>query len=47
MATKKQSKKKPVQKDEPLEFVTCEHCGNQQADMGRNVLCEQCDEPIS
>lgn len=28
-------------------FVTCEHCGNEQADMGKNVMCEQCDEAIS
>ena len=26
----------------PLEFVTCEECGHEQADMGRNVKCEEC-----
>jgi hypothetical protein len=24
-------------------FVTCPQCGNEQADMGNNVLCESCD----
>lgn len=39
--------KKPKNKPEPVEFVNCEHCGNEQADMGKNVLCENCDEAIS
>lgn len=24
-------------------FVTC-HCGNEQGDMGKNVVCEECGE---
>lgn len=24
------------------QFVTCPECGNEQADMGRNVECEEC-----
>lgn len=29
---------------DPLEYVTCPACGHDQGDMGRNVLCEECDE---
>ncbi len=36
-----------VPAEDPIQFVTCEHCGNEQADMGKNVLCEQCGEAIS
>ena len=46
----KSSGRKPKAKKlapEPISFVICGHCGNEQADMGRNVLCERCDEPIS
>lgn len=25
-----------------VQFVTCPECGNEQADMGRNVRCEEC-----
>jgi len=28
--------------DDPIKFVTCPECGNQQADMGKNVACEEC-----
>ena len=44
LASRKPKKPTPA---EPVAFVTCEHCGNEQADMGKNVLCEQCDEAIS
>ena len=27
---------------EELEFVKCPECGNEQADMGNNVACEEC-----
>jgi ribosomal protein S27E len=37
----KQTKKKL---SKPAEFVRCPSCGNEQADMGRNVMCEQCGE---
>lgn len=33
-------KKKP----EYEEFVECGNCGNEQADMGVNVQCEECGE---
>lgn len=29
-----------------ITFVTCEYCGHEQADMGKNVTCEECGEPI-
>lgn len=36
--------------DDPIIFVRCIECGNEQADMGRNVCCEECGgttlEPI-
>lgn len=25
-----------------IQFVTCPECGNEQADMGKNVACEEC-----
>lgn len=25
-------------------FITCEECGHEQGDMGRNVTCEECGE---
>ena len=28
--------------NQPIKFVTCPECGNEQADMGRNVACEEC-----
>jgi hypothetical protein len=39
---KTKKKKKVKTKEEPIKFVTCTECGNEQADMGRNVACEQC-----
>lgn len=27
-----------------VELITCECCGNEQADMGKNVACEECGE---
>lgn len=27
---------------EPIKFVECPDCGNEQADMGRGVCCEWC-----
>ena len=38
--------RKAKPKSEPIQFITCLECGNEQADMGRNVLCEQCDAPM-
>ena len=35
-------KKKQKPKSEEPKFVTCPECGNEQADMGRNVKCEEC-----
>ncbi len=26
-----------------IKFVECPECGAEQADMGRNVCCEECD----
>ena len=40
------SKKKPKVKSSPIVFVTCSNCGNEQADMGRNVACEECGDPM-
>lgn len=35
-------KKKPKAKEPEIEFVRCPACGNEQADMGHNVQCEEC-----
>lgn len=38
--------KKPIKKavvaDDPIQFVKCTACGNEQADMGKNMKCEVC-----
>jgi DNA-directed RNA polymerase subunit RPC12/RpoP len=28
--------------DDDVRFVKCPECGNEQADMGRGVACEEC-----
>lgn len=33
-------------KETPIVFVTCANCGNEQADMGRNVACEECGDTM-
>jgi hypothetical protein len=38
------AKKKTKQTEPAVEFVICDECGNEQADMGRNVSCEECGE---
>lgn len=30
---------------EEIKFVVCVDCGNEQADMGANVACEECGGP--
>lgn len=35
-------KKSTKSADQELEFVTCPKCGNEQADMGHRVRCEEC-----
>lgn len=42
--TKPKKKALPRRKEPEIEFVECEHCGHEQADMGRNVACEECGE---
>lgn len=44
---KVKDKTKTKVEDEPITFVTCNNCGNEQADMGRNVACEECGEAVS
>lgn len=40
----KSATKSPEKKDrDEIQFVTCTECGNEQAYMGKNVLCETCD----
>lgn len=29
---------------DPTQWVTCPNCGEEQADMGRNVACESCGD---
>jgi hypothetical protein len=31
-------------RNDPIEFIRCPYCNNEQADMGRNVNCETCGE---
>lgn len=47
MANSKKKKAQPSQSakhkaEELVRFVTCDECGNEQGDMGRNVACEEC-----
>lgn len=30
--------------EDEITFITCAACGNEQADMGANVKCEECGE---
>lgn len=39
--TERKSKRRK-QKDQPPEWVRCPECGDEQADMGRGVKCENC-----
>ena len=39
---KKRKSKKSLSELEPVEFVLCPMCGNEQSDMGNNVQCEEC-----
>lgn len=40
----KGSRKVEKPKEEGPRFVTCPECGEEQSDMGRNVLCDACGE---
>lgn len=40
--TQRKKKQQPEKNNEPVKFVFCPECGNEQADMGRNVSCEAC-----
>lgn len=36
------NRKKRAEPNAPIQFVTCLDCGEQQADMGQGVNCENC-----